>query len=85
MNKWHGAFRRKVVSVGFENAYRRLKAYSKFNNYADNTTSWADNSAITYTEENGYTSEKLIDSCIIANDAIRNMLGSGKQLQAVNQ
>ena len=76
MNKWHGAFRRKVIDVGFENAYRQLKAYSKFSNYADNATSWADDSAITYKEERGFTSDELIDSCVIANEAIRNMIRS---------
>lgn len=85
MNKWHKSFRTRVKIDGFENAYRKLNAYVKFNNYKDNTHKWADDSAITYTEENGYTSEELINSCVIANEAIRNMIGSGKQLQMVDQ
>ena len=79
MNEWHNWFRKEVEILGFLDAYKRLKSFVKFHNYFDNTKWWESGSFIKYRDDEPDGCNQMIDSCIIANYAIKSMMDSGKE------
>lgn len=69
--EWQSAFLNKKRKMGIENAYRELRSFQKFNNYANNRMPCDYGGAIKYTTEKVEDiPDNYFDSAEIANIAL---------------
>lgn len=74
ITEWKSAFLNKKRKMGIENAYRELRSFQKFNNYADNRMPCDYDGAIKYTAEKVENiPDAYFDSAEIANIALRRI------------